>query len=304
MAGALGPARHEPHRPLGRQSVLHADDVPIPVGRRAARGKPVRVHGQRHSRPLPADARPHGVRAARIRRIRHPLGELRAQGGRAPVGADSAQHRQFPAPTPPGRPDGGLAVRAVHHRRVVLQVDAVAVPAALPARAGIQEAGRGELVPVRQDRAGQRAGGERRVRALRHAGGAAVPRTVVLPHHRLRRAVARQSRRPRLVGEHQDGAAQLDRKVGGRRAGVPGAGPDGVRRERDGERRRALRRGDLDAGGHPRVHDPRRHDLRRDVPGGGPRTSAAGATDHRRAARRGRMPTVPPRPGRTSSRAR
>ena len=125
--------------------------------------------------------------------------------------------------------------RAVDHRSALLQVDAVGLPAALQAGAGLQEEGGRQLVPVRQDRARQRAGHRRRVRALRHAGGAALPRAVVLPHHRLRGAAARQPRPARLVGDHEDGAAELDRQVRGRRDRVPGAGRDGVAGSVDGD---------------------------------------------------------------------
>ena len=64
----------------------------------------------------------------------------------------------------------------------------------LQAGPGVQEGRGGQLVPERQDRARQRAGRRRRVRALRREGRAAVSRAVVLPDHRVRRAAARQSR--------------------------------------------------------------------------------------------------------------
>ena len=58
----------------------------------------------------------------------------------------------------------------------------------------------GQLVPGRQHRARQRAGGGRRLLALRHAGRDARPRAVVLPHHRLRRRAARRDRRRSTSG--------------------------------------------------------------------------------------------------------
>ena len=49
--------------------------------------------------------------------------------------------------------------------------------------------------PKDADRAGQRAGDRRPLRALRHARRGAPARAVVLPHHRLRRPAARRPRR-------------------------------------------------------------------------------------------------------------
>ena len=78
--------------------------------------------------------------------------------------------------------------------------------------------------PSRSDRAGQRAGGRRPLRALRHAGRAARAGAVVLQHHRLRRPPRRRPRHAgALAGESEDDAAQLDRPLGGRRRRVPRA---------------------------------------------------------------------------------
>ena len=164
---------------------------------------------------------------------------------------------------------------------------------------------RGELVPVRQDRARQRAGDQRRLRTLRHAGRAAVPGAVVLPHHRLRRPAARPTSTA-LDWSESTKTAQRNwiGRVGGRGAVLRGAGSDGVRGQRHGERRRPLRRGDFDAGGDPRVHDAGRHDLRRHLPGGGARASAASTSSPPTSSATKWRPTAPPRPNRTSSRAR
>ncbi len=54
-----------------------------------------------------------------------------------------------------------------HHRSRVLQVDPVDLPPALQGGEGLQEEGGGQLVSQRQDRAGQRAGDRRPLRALR-----------------------------------------------------------------------------------------------------------------------------------------
>ena len=50
---------------------------------------------------------------------------LRDQAGDQPGGADSAEHRELPAPAPANGSHVRLAARAVHHRPAVLQVDPV-----------------------------------------------------------------------------------------------------------------------------------------------------------------------------------
>ena len=97
-------------------------------------------------------------------------------------------------------------------------------------------------MPGRPDRAGQRAGHRRPLRALRRRGGAAPAHPVVLPHHRLRPAAARRhGRADRLARARADPAAQLDRALRGRAGDLPRAG---------------RRRGD------PGLHHPPRHPLR------------------------------------------
>ncbi len=61
-----------------------------------------------------------------------------------------------------------LGPRAEHLRPGVLPLEPVALPADVRARAGLPQGQRGQLVPQRPDRAGQRAGRRRAVRALRH----------------------------------------------------------------------------------------------------------------------------------------
>jgi hypothetical protein len=210
----MGGGGHQRGRPVRRPAALLCpDDVPVSERGGAPRGQPLRVHGERHLWTIPAAEGAHGVRAARVRRLRDPLRELRHQGRGAPGRAHTAEHRQLPAPAEARRAHGGLEPRALHHGPVVLQVDPVGLPAAVQAGAGLQEAGGGELVPVRQDRAGQRAGGARSLRALRDGRGAAVPGAVVLPDHGLRGAAAGQPGSAGLVREHAHGAAELDREV-------------------------------------------------------------------------------------------
>ena len=104
---------------------------------------------------------------------------------------------------------------------------------------------RGQVVPQRPDRAGQRAGDRRPLRALRPPGRGAPARAVVLPHHRLRRPPARRPARRSTGREHVvDDAGELDRPLRGRRGDLP-----------------------LRGAGHrlPGVHHPARHALRRDL---------------------------------------
>ena len=77
----------------------------------------------------------------------------------------------------------------------LLQVEPVAVHPDVRARPRIPPALVGELVPEGSDRSRQRAGGRRRLLALRHAGRNARSRAVVLPHHRVRRRPARRDGR-------------------------------------------------------------------------------------------------------------
>ena len=105
--------------------------------------------------------------------------------------------------------------------------------------------GRGrQLVPERPDRACERAGEGRPLRALRCRGRGAQARRVVLPHHRVRRSPARRDEGRGVAGARAGDAAQLDRPVGRRGGPLPG--------------RRARHR-------HPGVHDTSRHAVRCDL---------------------------------------
>ncbi len=137
----------------------------------------------------------------------------------------------------------------------VLPLDPVDLPAAVRAGARLPDRGAGPVVPEGRDRAGQRAGRRRPLRALRDRGRAAQPRAVVLPHHRVRRSAALRLRGARVMARARDhDAAQLDRPLRGRRGRLP------------------LR------GGRPRLpglHHPPRHPLRRHLLR--PRARAPGA---------------------------
>ena len=140
----------------------------------------------------------------------------------------------------------------------LLPLDPVDLPQALRARARLPRRGGGQLVPEGRDRARQRAGHRRPLRALRHAGRGAPARAVVLPHHRLRRPPARRPRDGRVARARRADAAELDRALRGRRGAVQLA--------RDGRRL-------------PGLHDAAGHAVRRDVLRDGaraPRRAAAG----------------------------
>ncbi len=77
-------------------------------------------------------------------------------------------------------------------RTVLLPLDAVDLPRAVPRRPRLPQGGRGQVVPERPDGACERAGRRRRaLRALRGARRSQAARAVVPAHHRLRRAAAR-----------------------------------------------------------------------------------------------------------------
>ena len=83
-----------------------------------------------------------------------------------------------------------LVAPAAHQRPGVLPLDPVAVPEAARAGPGLPQVQPGELVPQRPDRAGQRAGRRRLLRALWRRGHQARADPVVLQGHRLRPAAA------------------------------------------------------------------------------------------------------------------
>ena len=135
MAAHLAGAWNEHHGPRSApKAVLRPDDVPVPVGRGTARRESLRLHRERHLWTIPAAHGTQRLRAARLRRLRDPLGELRAQGRDASDGPDPAEHRQLPAPARARRADGRLALHAVDDRSGLLQVDAVDLPPAASSR--------------------------------------------------------------------------------------------------------------------------------------------------------------------------
>ncbi len=91
------------------------------------------------------------------------------KNGAAPRRVDVREHRADARAAEVHGRDVRLEPRGRHGIARLLQVDAVVVPAAPQARPRLQEAGVGLVVPEGPDRARERAGGRRQVRALRHA---------------------------------------------------------------------------------------------------------------------------------------
>ena len=211
VAPPLGrrPALPRPRRRRASQ-VVRADDVPLPVGRPAHRAL-VQLRPPRRLHPLHADAGTQRYVAHGLRRLRAARRERGDQARRAPPPVDDGEHRADARPAP----HHGHHVRLGPRDRLlpagVLPLEPVVLPQVLREGAGLPRLRPRELVPRLPDGARQRAGQGGALRALRRRGRAAQPRTVVPPHHRLRRGAPRLRRARRLAREDQDDAAQLDR---------------------------------------------------------------------------------------------
>ena len=244
----------------------------------------------RSATPWPTTGAAPGTRAAPdgLRRVRASGREPRHQDRRAPAHLHRPVHRRVPDGVPALGHLDRLVARVRHPRAALLPLDPVDLPQAVRARACLPQGGGGQLVPQRRDRARQRAGDRRALRALRHAGRGAPARAVVLPHHRLRRPAARGPGDDRVAAARQDDAAQLDRALGGRRGRVPLRGA--------GDRLPGVH----DAAGHAVRGDVLRHGAgasRRVPAGGGDRARGGGpplrqpcAERDRRRAQRHRPP--------------
>ena len=205
VAGGLGARAHlggVQRRRRRRPSSYVLEMLPYP-SRRAAHGPPEELLGRRRGRALPPPQRHARAAPDGLRRVRPAGREPRDQDRRStrasrPRSRSRRSSAQFRAV---GHLDR-LVARVRHPRAALLPLDAVDLPAAVRARAGLPQGGGGQLVPEGPDRARQRAGHRRPLRALRHAVEAAPARAVVLPHHRLRRPPARRPRRRSTGPQH------------------------------------------------------------------------------------------------------
>ena len=259
-------------RGSGAAEILLPRNVRLPVRPRPRRPRP-QLHDRRRRGAHEADARVQRAPPVRVGRVRDAGRECRDQEPDAPRDLDAREHCAHEGPVAATRDQLRLGARARHLRPRVLPLEPVAVPEDVRAGARLPQAVGGELVLRLQHRAGERAGGRRRLLALRHRGRDARPDAVVPAHHGLRRRAARRDVQARSVaGQGADDAAQLDRPLA-RRAGPLRPG-------------RSRRYGRTARGRHRGLHDAHRHDSRRHV-----RPVGAGAPARRadcgRTARRG-----------------
>ena len=257
MASALGKRIALPRLRRERPAeVLRARDAAVSFRRPPPRSCE-ELHDRRCDRANDAHA---GLRRAApdgVGRLRPAGRERRDIPRHRPGDVDDAEHLQHAAPDALDGHQLRLVARDRHVRTGVLPLESVALLTPVRARAGVQARGAGELVPARQDRARQRAGRGRAMLALFAPGRTPQPLAVVPAHHRVRGPAARRHRKARrLAGPYARDAAPLDRAQ--------------RRRARSVRRGRPQRR-------HRSFHDPRRHALRCDVPGG-----RAGASGGRR----------------------
>ena len=227
-----------------------------------------------------------------LRRLRHPLRELRDQGRDQPGRADPAEHRELPPPAQAHRRDGRLAARALDHRS----------GATTSGRSGSSCSSQGGAWPTRS---GRRSTGARTTRpcwptsrsingACERCGTPVEQRFLEQWFFRItdyaERLLAEPGRPARWTGPRRTTTAQ--RNWIGRSEGPSWFA---VRWRRCSRRRR-------DAASDPGVHHPARHGLRRDVHGAGAGASAGRRAHRADEQRRGRGVPQGARRARTSCR--
>ena len=199
---ALGGRERLPHaerRARRRQRVLRPRDAPVPV-RDAARRPGAQLHAGRRPRALPPPQRQARHAADGLRLVRAERRERRDPGRRPSAGHHPRQHRADPRADEADGLGDRLGPRGRQPRARVLPLDAVALPAVLEGRPGAPQGGAGEVVPEGSDRARERAGDRRALRALRHGGRGEDARAVVLPLHDVRGRAARRDGAARVAG--------------------------------------------------------------------------------------------------------
>ena len=205
------------------REAVRADDVPLPE-RRPAHGPRRGVRAARRGRALLVAEGLRGAEPDGVRLLRTERRERRDPRQRAPRDVHLRQHRHLDGVLQEVRHQLRLEPHPEHLRPRLLPLDPVAVPAVPRARAGLPQGEPGQLVPGRPDRAGQRAGHRRSLRALRRRGDQARADAVVLQDHRLRPGAAGQPGRPgaHLARPRHHRPAQLDRPLRGRPRHLPG----------------------------------------------------------------------------------
>ena len=161
---------------------LPAGHVPLPV-RRPAHGPRRGVRDRGCGRALLLPARAQRAAPDRLGRVRPARGERGDQEQLPPGRLDLQEHRDPGRLVPALRGLLRLVPAALHLRSRLLPLEPVAVPAFLRARPGLPQGRLRQLVPGRPDRAGQRAGHRRPLRAVRRRGGPARADPVVFQDH-------------------------------------------------------------------------------------------------------------------------
>ena len=280
------PNPDRPRWPAATQQVLRGRDAAVPV-RRSPHGAHVELHDRRRDHAHRAAARacrccgrwattpsafPPRTRRSRKAGIRAPSPSATSSRSASRCTGWAGRSTGAARSRPPTRPTTG--------GRSGCSCGSTSGPR-------LSQGGARQVVPERPDRARERAGRRRPLRALRRRGRGEEPDAVVLPDHGLRgRAARRDGPAGGLAGACADDAAQLDRALPGRA-------------------RRLQRRGER--GGASRLHDAARHVVRGDVLRPGAREPAGPAARRRLGARGTRCSTTSaglPRAPRSSERRR